>query len=313
VLKETKRKADKREEKRKRKKKKKEKEMGCFFSTSAAPSSSLLTEDGRHKTSAWTEEFKESNWISDSQAIWSRNLKDLSVHMDLPRLGPRITLFKEDEEVLFSQESDSKMERIKLLLVSIAKLCNEDSQLVTDIENKFYDHINSDGAGDPSQQLSNFLTAVIPKDSKIERVLKLCHQKMVFPAFYCIKTKIFDKLPFKDYRGTWDVKIVFLPSNALVQHSKVQVSKDPPAPGEEEEYKFRWCLNLSISGDDFGTFDEPKISIVSAETRRTLPLPRTNEIKDLLFQHFPSPTLLLSPRGTISSSSSSSSSSAPSS
>lgn len=280
--------------------------MGCIFSTST-PSSSLVTEDGKHKTSAWTEEFKESNWISDSQNIWSRNLSDLSVHMDLPRLGPRITLFHEDEEVIFSQPTDSKMERIKLLLIEIAKLAHEDDQLISDLETKFYDHINKEGAGDASQQLSHYLTAVIPKDSKIERVLKLCHQKMVFPAFYCIKTKIFDKLPFKDYRGTWDVKIVFLNDNVLVQHSKIQVSKDMPAAGEDEEFKFRWCLNLSISGDDFGTFDEPKISIAYAETRRTLPLPRTNEIKDLLYSHFPSPTLLTSPRGTMSSSSSSSS------
>mmetsp|Transcript_16608 Transcript_16608/g.27229 ORF Transcript_16608/g.27229 Transcript_16608/m.27229 type:complete len:286 (+) Transcript_16608:171-1028(+) len=281
--------------------------MGCIFSTSSG-SASLVTEDGKHKTSAWTEEFKESNWISDSQNIWSRNLSDLSVHMDLPRLGPRITLFHEDNEINFSQPTDTKMERIKLLLIEIAKMAHEDDQLISDLETKFYDHINKDGAGDASQQLSHYLTAIIPKDSKIERVLKLCHQKMVFPAFYCIKAKIFDKLPFKDYRGSWDVKIVFLNDNVLVQHSKIQVSKDTPAPGEEEEFKFRWCLNLSISGDDLGTFDEPKISITYAETRRTLPLPRTNEIKDLLYAHFPSPTLLTSPRGTMSSSSSSSSS-----
>ena len=57
--------------------------------------------------------------------------------------------------------------------------------------------IDISGKGDISQQLLRFFVDYLPADGRTIKVLKACHQKIVFPGFYHVKSKLFDRMPFK--------------------------------------------------------------------------------------------------------------------
>lgn len=274
--------------------------MGCFFSSpdesvrSSSSSSStkaikegLLNTDGTHKTSAWTDEFDPTKWIDDIDKIWRRKLSDLPVHMDIPRLGHKIRLIKDGEAVAFAEESDPKPEIVRKLFVALATALEESEEFLKSIDDHFYEVVKREGTGDISQQLSSFLQTYVAPDSRFERVLKLCHQKMVFPAFYYLKHRI-SGLVFKDARGTWDLTVSLLEGGKQirVEHSKCQVPRDVLA-GEQEEYSFRWTLAVLISGPDLDQLESCTIHIKEISTRPDLPESRVSTIREAITSQFP--------------------------
>lgn len=128
--------------------------------------------------------------------------------MDLPRLGHKIQVFVEGEQVEVKlKEGDTKSKMVYSVLLAIADASQEPEETIHYIRTRYDEFVKADGSGDTSQQLKSFLTEVVPHDSRLDHVLSLCHQKIVFPAFYSIKTKLQDHLEFKDKRGSWVLQV----------------------------------------------------------------------------------------------------------
>ncbi len=106
-------------------------------------------------------------------------------------------------------------------------------------------------------------------NSKVGRVLRACHQKMIFPGFYYIKNLI-QELPFQDQRGTWVVSVHIGVDFVEVKHRKIQSGKPkgievsiqaaiPSSPCSQclptflqkgdPEFAFEWELRVRFSRD----------------------------------------------------------------
>merc|ERR1711862_572563 len=224
---------------------------------------SLKNEKGEFKTSAHTKEFNASKWEEDTKAIWDRPLATLSCHMDLPRLGHKMKIFKNDEIIGAPDEDGEAQSKM---------------QLIQAIRNQYYDFVHQDGSGDISQQLKSFLEAVIPDGTKLSHILCLCHQKIVFPAYYSIKQNIFDSLPFKDSRGSWVINVFIADDVCTVVHRKTQMAKDVMA-GEEPEFSFDWELVIVLTGSTHENMKESYVRIPSVDIKHDVPQQRQAEIK----------------------------------
>jgi len=266
--------------------------MGCCFSSETEEEStggmrkrsstySLKNEKGEFKTSAHTKEFNASKWEEDTKAIWDRPLATLSCHMDLPRLGHKMKIFKNDEIIGAPDEdgeAQSKMQVVQDILITTAETCGESPELIEAIRNQYYDFVHQDGSGDISQQLKSFLEAVIPDGTKLSHILCLCHQKIVFPAYYSIKQNIFDSLPFKDSRGSWVINVFIADDVCTVVHRKTQMAKDVMA-GEEPEFSFDWELVIVLTGSTYENMKESYVRIPSVDIKHDVPQQRQAEIK----------------------------------
>jgi len=238
----------------------------------------ITTAEGKYKTSAWSTEFVAKSWVTDTEQIWNRPLSALSCHMDLPRLGHKMQVFAGDQPVKPSNESATKMGVVLDILVTLAEHANESEELQTAIRDRYYNYVMEDGSGDLSQQLKRFLEEVVPEDSKFCNILSLCHQKIVFPAYYSIKENIHDSLPFKDSRGSWTINVYLTEDTCTVVHSKVQMGKDA-VDDAEPEYSFRWELVARISGQKFDKLDEVFVRIAEVTIRQDVSNERRQEIR----------------------------------
>lgn len=268
--------------------------MGCCFSSSSDSGLSnaekksrrgtfnLKNEKGEFKTSAHTKDFNAAKWEEDTKAIWDRPLSSLSCHMDLPRLGHKMKIFLNDEVVGAPQEGDnhSKMQVVQDILITTAESCNEPPELIEDIRSRYYEFVNEDGSGDLSQQLKRFLEEVIPDGCKLSHILCLCHQKIVFPAYYSIKQNIFDDLPFKDSRGSWVINVFITEEQCTVVHRKMQMAKDSPN-GDPCEFSFAWELVIVLTGATYDNMQEVFVRIPEVNTREGLSAERVNQIQSV--------------------------------
>jgi len=263
--------------------------MGCWISTpqengeQAKPALSLVNEDGKYKTAAWTTEFKESNWMGDTENIWGRKLSDLSCHMDLPRLGHKMRIFLNGEPV--QNNASSNVGIVHDILITLTTSLQDTDEIIEVTREKFYDFVQQDGSGDISQQLMNFLTEFYSENSKIQSVLCLCHQKIVFPAFYSIKSHLFEDLPFRDARASWVVSVYIEPESCTVVHSKTQLAKEQL--GEQEpEFSFAWELVLRLTGDKLQKLSDVSVRIATVTTRADVPPARRDEIFNIIQKHY---------------------------
>lgn len=273
--------------------------MGCFFSSQKDDGSkrmrmkrretyALKNEAGNYKTSAHKKEFNASNWEDDTKAIWERPLSSLSCHMDLPRLGHKMKVYFNDELIVKHEEGEaSKMQVVQDIIISMAESCNESPELLEAIQNRYYEFVNEDGSGDISQQLKSFLEAVIPDNCKLSNILCLCHQKIVFPAYYSIKNLIHDDLPFKDSRGSWLINVFITEDSCTVIHSKIQMAKDSLIAGEDPEFSFKWELIAELSGGAFDNLKSVFVRIPEITTKDGLSGQREQEIRDIFEKHYP--------------------------
>lgn len=239
---------------------------------------SLKNSDGNYKTSAWQHEFVAKNWKEDTESIWNRPLSALSCHMDLPRLGHKIQIFKNDQLIPI-QDTGNKLKYIQDILIILAQQAGESDDYINKIRNSFFEIVHEDGSGDSSQQLKRYLEENIQDDSKIYHILCLCHQKIVFPAYYSIKENIQNDLVFKDCRGSWSINILFYDDRCTVVHSKVQIAKDT-MPNEDPEFSFRWELVINLTGSNYDHISGMDVRVAEVTTRNDVPKARSSSIQD---------------------------------
>eukprot|EP01098_Paradermamoeba_levis_P013196 TRINITY_DN5968_c0_g1_i1.p1 TRINITY_DN5968_c0_g1~~TRINITY_DN5968_c0_g1_i1.p1 ORF type:complete len:284 (-),score=39.26 TRINITY_DN5968_c0_g1_i1:88-939(-) len=203
---------------------------------------------GALPTSNDEEAWKESAWQDDTKEIWQREMRQLPVHIDLPRLCRKLYIFDNQNMVCGNNETATSNNEIRDLILRILLILSEylDGDIKRDeVKARFEGYfVNQQDTGNISSGLSKFLNEVIGDNSKAGQVLKACHQKIIFPGFYLIKSKIYPQLPFRDVRSSWQVYINFHPDHVVIQHRKSQQDK-----GEAVEFQFEWQLEIVLNRD----------------------------------------------------------------
>lgn len=147
-----------------------------------------------------------AKWRQDTKDIWNRKVADLPVHMDLPRLGRKIRITKNGQLILDKSQTQTRemnqreivFEFLKILADLIETQTGEQGEegpkgddVLELIEEKYYNFIKPEG--DVSQQLQAFFKEGLPQDAKIFKILKMCHQKIIFPGYYYLKSLLFEQ------------------------------------------------------------------------------------------------------------------------
>mmetsp|Transcript_29026 Transcript_29026/g.81203 ORF Transcript_29026/g.81203 Transcript_29026/m.81203 type:complete len:282 (+) Transcript_29026:250-1095(+) len=235
-------------------------------------------------------DWKEDEWKDKTRDIWSRDLVNLPVHMDIPRLGARmkiVGLGEEGEEKAFTEDK-SRPELVKEILLNIAQAV-EDPQSVENIENHYFDHIDAEGKGDIAQQLLKFFQEHVSDTCRMAKILKACHQKIVFPGFYQIKSKLYSQLPFKDLRGTWTMSIHLIKGRIEVRHRKRQVSLSKESYNPDNpagEFDFEWELRM-VFDSELQFMSNVDVLVVHINYRDDVDEERRKDVKKIIVSAFP--------------------------
>jgi len=82
-------------------------------------------------------------------------------------------------------------------------------------------------------------------DPPTVRLLKMANQRVMFPAFWCLKSKL--RIPtMRDKRGTWHINFVIRKDGAEVIHTKTQLLDNASSPMKEEgEFEIALILRMS--------------------------------------------------------------------
>lgn len=129
---------------------------------------------------------------------WTRPLVSLPVHVDIPRLARKITIYSSTsnsssstnkQPVLISREeaeTDAASDNlvIKDLIKTISQQLGEPPEQQQNIDSKFMDYFGK--TADPSQALAEFLENVVGHNSNTARVLKACNQSVLAPGVLVI-------------------------------------------------------------------------------------------------------------------------------
>jgi len=192
----------------------------------------------------------EARWKDDIVAIWGRPLSKLPVHTDVPRLTKKMTVKSEAGDFIFDG-SDAKYKATnmavltKTLLLSIAKAL-DDKELRSQLK-KWDDYVPD--SGDTAQHLIAFFDAVVTAGGETATllVLKTIHQRVIFPAFYCLKDLLQNSVGrFKDRAGSWSVNIQISEGGKVtVTHRKEQQAVTTTPKGDPE-FEFSWQLMITI-------------------------------------------------------------------
>eukprot|EP01133_Synstelium_polycarpum_P015348 gene15348-18207_t len=134
-----------------------------------------------------------------------------------------------------------KQEVVLQILVTLAHLLDGEEKERA-IREQYTTYIK--GVGDMSQQLVALLGTVVGETSRMMAVLKVCHQKIILPAYYFIKANMFD-LPFRDKRGSWRMRIIFEEDGSVTAiHSKRQQST--LGSENDPDFEFEWTLSITF-------------------------------------------------------------------
>jgi len=205
-------------------------------------------------------------WKQDICSVWKRSLTALAVHTDVPRLSKKITIEK-NGEVLYNGTDEkytdyTNASMTKILMETISFALNDKQTEV--VLQESYDTFVFE-SGDTGEQLFGFFTHLkkFHGETLSVLVLKAIQQKIIFPAFYCMKEFLEPVMgPFKDLRGTWIVTLEFKDDLVIVGHTKQQESintiEDLP------QYEFTWQLIIPIHIPNQSIIsDELKINLLS--------------------------------------------------
>jgi hypothetical protein len=235
-------------------------------------------------------EWKEDEWKDKTREIWARDISQLPVHTDIPRLGARMKVYDSEGKLSMEEIPDtvSRGELVQRLLIAISGSL-DDHDSVSALKEKYFSYIEESGKGDISQQLLRFLVESLSSEGLTIKILKACHQKIVFPGFYHVKSRLFSHLPFKDMRGTWSMSIHLLENHFEVRHRKAQVSQPPkgsPPDDLGDEFNFEWELRMDFDLT-MSQMLEVDVRVVTINYRDDVSQDRRTQIENTIRQHFP--------------------------
>jgi len=211
----------------------------------------------------------ETRWKDDIVAIWGRPIAKLPVHTDVPRLSKKITVKSDAGDFIFDG-TDSKYKATpnstitKMLLLSFAKAV-DDKELRSALK-KWDEYVPE--SGDTGEHLLAFFASVVESTGETPAllVMKAIHQRIIFPAFYCLKDLLQREVgKFKDKRGSWSVDIHITDSGSIVVvHKKRQQAVEVTA-SNHPEFEFDWELTMKIDLENKSMDKEIKITLSELE------------------------------------------------
>eukprot|EP00026_Physarum_polycephalum_P009233 Phypoly_transcript_09347.p1 GENE.Phypoly_transcript_09347~~Phypoly_transcript_09347.p1 ORF type:complete len:279 (-),score=43.48 Phypoly_transcript_09347:168-1004(-) len=183
---------------------------------------------------------------------WKRPLETLPVHVDIPRLARKISIYtvspdKSKQVVLTTQddlpggEPTSDNHIIKELIKTLSKHLGEPATQQESIDSNFMEYFKR--TADPSLALADFLSTVVGHDSLTAGVLKACNQSVLAPGVLKLKFAIGNYYPYKDARGTWRIEVVVGPDWVSVEHLKREKSFDETP---HHYFEFGWSMKLTF-------------------------------------------------------------------
>eukprot|EP01112_Ceratiomyxa_fruticulosa_P022515 TRINITY_DN826_c1_g1_i1.p1 TRINITY_DN826_c1_g1~~TRINITY_DN826_c1_g1_i1.p1 ORF type:complete len:313 (-),score=59.18 TRINITY_DN826_c1_g1_i1:419-1357(-) len=191
------------------------------------------------------------NWKQDTDAIWKRRYDVLAIHTDIPRLGHKIQVIDNcggpplPTQLLEIQNDGEVSEKGDVVYQLFLRLSYflEGELKAQKIASSYTRYIKK--TGDMSQQMLSFLGEIIDDQSITMKILKVCHQKILLPGYYTLKSQIHPDLPFRDARGSWRIIITINPDEITVVHRKRQQSTSANTEGAPD-FEFEWVLTITF-------------------------------------------------------------------
>jgi hypothetical protein len=136
----------------------------------------------------------------DLEAVCVKNIEDLPVSRDLPRLARKFTLYENDKEESFATDkAKDKIENVTFSLISkISKLLKNESADAT--QTNFDKVVNMN----IHETLNQYLLQHYGRDHRVLKVLKTCNQSTVISLLFHIRSALLSRnIQFKDPRPSW--------------------------------------------------------------------------------------------------------------
>jgi hypothetical protein len=192
----------------------------------------------------------------DLEAVCTKNIEDLPVSRDLPRLARKFTLYENDKEQQFANDKNKdKIENVMFQLISkISQLLKNESADAT--QSNFDRVVNMN----IHETLNQYLLQHYGRDHRVLKVLKTCNQSTVIATLYHVRKALLDeKLEFKDPRPNyWYLEFKSDGQNPMVvQRRKEQVYRlSDDKTSLVNLFQFEWKLEI--------TFDSVEVNHVCA-------------------------------------------------
>lgn len=197
-----------------------------------------------------------SQVAKDLEAVCVKNIEDLPVSRDLPRLARKFTLYENSKEVPFAEDRQKdKIENVCFsLIATISRLLKNESAEAT--QSNFDKVVNMN----IHETLNQYLLQHYGRDHRVLKVLKTCNQSTVITTLYHVRTALLNRgISFKDPRPSyWFLDFQSDGQNpSIVQRRKEQVYElTEDKSSLVNLFQFEWQLEI--------TFDSVEANHVSA-------------------------------------------------
>jgi len=191
----------------------------------------------------------------DLETVCAKNIEDLPVSRDLPRLARKFSLYNGTEMVPFCPDlAKDKIETVMYQLITkISTLLNNENPEAT--EENFEKVVNMN----IHETLNQYLLQFYGRDHRVLKVLKMCNQSTVIATLYHVRQGLKERLEFKDPRPShWYLEFKTNGQNPVViQRRKEQVYRFSDDKSTLINlFQFEWKLEI--------VFDSVEVNHVSS-------------------------------------------------
>lgn len=193
----------------------------------------------------------------DLESVCAKNIEDLPVSRDLPRLARKFSLYKDNDLTPFSEDMQKdKIETIMYnLITKISQLLNNENPEAT-VDN--FDKVVNMNI---HETLNQYLLQFYGRDHRVLKVLKMCNQSTVIATLFHVRQGLKERLEFKDPRPShWFLEFKTDGKNPVViQRRKEQVYRfSDDKSSLINLFQFEWKLEI--------VFDSVEVNHVSRVT-----------------------------------------------
>ena len=188
--------------------------------------------------------------------IWARDLDDLPVAKDLPRLARRIAVYGRGDQQLFKIEEENfsaqfSIDAVKDLLLALCSRLNPDTDEVERVRVELEKISSESNSNSEEEEFCHRMLAIVQKSSKpVIATVKAIHQDVVLHATVELKTHLTAKYLTKDVRSAegWRI-VVRLPTEGVVHIYHVKREQSLDVGGDKtNHYEFEWELRMTFDG-----------------------------------------------------------------
>eukprot|EP00761_Pharyngomonas_kirbyi_P013456 gb/GECH01013485.1/.p1 GENE.gb/GECH01013485.1/~~gb/GECH01013485.1/.p1 ORF type:complete len:254 (+),score=57.25 gb/GECH01013485.1/:1-762(+) len=208
----------------------------------------------------------EGRLLSQVNEVWNQSTERHDLSHDISRLVRKIQVTR-DSNIVFSGVNTKHLSKEKTVMEFIVTLALALNDQITidnfeEREQEFLELLKEEHG------LMSFLRICFQKNSRIERLLKLCNQKTISRAVIYLKDRMKEEtnLHFTDLPGSWKIYIdISYGESITVTHrrsEKIRVTEN-----YDEYYTFDWELMLH-SNWNLTVLDQAKPNCVGVDFSR---------------------------------------------